>query len=108
MERTKLQQAELDRIEKDILILIFGQEEIPAPTAEIMTALNINPNTYIKKLENKIIPVMKENGDMDGVMLNKLIRLWKPHIADIVNIPAETFRLSDKLFSFISVFFPGF
>lgn len=108
MERTKLQQTELDRIEKHILIMLFGQEEIPEPTAEIIKALNINPNDYIKKMENKLIPVMKENGDMDGVLLNKMIRLWKPNLADLLNIPSNTFRLSEKICSFISVIFPGF
>ena len=59
-------------------------------------------------MENKLIPVMKENGDMDGVLLNKMIRLWKPNLADLLNIPSNTFRLSEKICSFISVIFPGF
>lgn len=108
MERTKLQQAELDKIEKHILIMIFGQEDIPNPAAEIMTALNINPNDYVKKMENKLIPVMKENGDIDGALLNKMIRIWKPHIADLIRFPTEEFRLSEKICSYISLIFPGF
>lgn len=108
MERTKLQQIELDRIEKHILIMIFGQEQIPDVTAGILSALNINPNTYIKEFENRLIPVMKENGDIDGNLLNKVIRLWKPHIADYLNIPSDSFRLSDKICSYISILFPGF
>lgn len=108
MERTKLQQAELDKIEKHILIMLFGKEQIPDVTAGILTALNINPNSYVKEFEEKLIPVMKENGDIDGTLLNKLIRLWKPHIADYLNIPTDTFRLSEKICSYISILFPGF
>jgi len=107
MERTKLQQMELDRIEKHILVMMFGQEQIPDTTAGLITALNINPNNYIKEFEKKLLPVMKENGDIDGVLLNKMIRLWKPQIADIINIPYESFRLSDNIGRYIQLFFPG-
>lgn len=107
MERTKLQQVELDKIEKYVLIMFFGQEQIPEPTAGLMTAFNINPNVYIREFENKLLPVMKENGDIDGAMLNKIIRLWKPHIADIINFPYESFRLSENLGKYIRFFLPG-
>lgn len=107
MERTKLQQTELDRIERKILITIFGSEEIPETTAGILRVFNINPNVYIRELENKLIPVMKENGDIDGTMLTNMIRLWKPHLVDYLNLPSENFRLSDKMNNFISLFFPG-
>lgn len=107
MERTKLQQMELDRIEKHILVMMFGQEQIPDTTAGLMTVFNVNPNSYIKEFEKKLLPVMKENGDIDGTLLNKVIRLWKPQVADIIKIPYESFRLSDSIGRYIQLFFPG-
>lgn len=107
MERTKLQQAELDRIERKILIIIFGSEDIPETTAGILNAFSINPNIYIRDLENKLIPIMKDNGDIDGVLLNKMIRMWKPNLADYINLPSETFRLSDRINQLVSLLLPG-
>lgn len=108
MERTKLQQIELDKIEKSILIALFGKTEIPESTAVIMRCYNINPNQYIKKLEDTLIPLMKDNGEINGGTAKKMIRLLKPNIVDVLNIPDEDFKLSEKVSYYFSLFFPGF
>lgn len=108
MERTKQQQNELDTIERRILICLFGSENIPNSTAIGLRILNINPNDVIKKFENKMIPIMKKDGRIDGKILRKIIQFSKfSELTEFLNLPDEDFLLSDLICSIVSSFIPG-
>lgn len=108
MERTKQQQNELDKVEKRILIALFGKEDIPERTAIALRMMNINPNDIIRKFENIIIPIMKEDGIIDGKLLNKLLRMSKYfEITHIFTIPDADFCLSDICLTSLKGILPG-
>ena len=108
MERTIEQQNELDKIEKYVLITLFGSESIPESTSIALRMMNINPNDYIRKFENLMIPIMNDNGLIDGKMLKKLIYISKYNeIARIFTIPDNDFFLSDITINIIKTFIPG-
>lgn len=108
MERNKIQQNELDKVERKIITVLFGSENIPDKTSALLQIMNINPNNYIRKFENKILPIMKADGSIDGVMLKRLIQLSKYNgLSQIISIPEADFYLSDFVNSLISSLFPG-
>lgn len=107
MERTQLQQNELDRIERQILISLFGKEEIPNATAEMLRLARINPNDYIAMLEERLIPIMKESGRIDGGKLKAMITLFKPSICKYVDIPDGDFLLSENVGNLARLIVPG-
>lgn len=108
MERTKQQQNELDKVEKRILIALFGKEDIPEKTAIALRMMNINPNDIIRKFENTIIPVMKEDGIIDGKILKKILQMSKYYeITHIFTIPDADFYLSDICLSSLKDIIPG-
>lgn len=108
MERTKQQQNELDTVEKRILITLFGSESIPDSTAIGFKLLNINPNDYITKFENIMIPIMKKDGKLDGKMLKKIIQFSKYRdMLDFVSFPEDDFLLSDIIYTVLRNFIPG-
>lgn len=99
-------QNELDKIEKKVLIKLFGKETIPNKTAMLLSFLGINPNEYIKKFESTLKPIMKSNGAIDGPLLKNLISFTKfKEIINIVEIPNTDFFLSDYMESLINDFF---
>lgn len=108
MERTKLQQIELDKVEKHVLITLFGKEAIPEKTSIALRMMNINPNDIIKKFENLMIPIMKDDGIIDGKMLKKILQISKYNeIAHLFTIPDADFFLSDIYITAIKDFIPG-
>lgn len=108
MNRTVAQQNELDTVEKRILITLFGSETIPTSTAIGLKLLNINPNDYIQKFENTLIPVMKKDGKIDGKTLKKIIQVTKYRdILDYVFLPDDDFLLSEIIFTILEKFIPG-
>lgn len=104
---TQEQQNELDVIERRILILIFGSETIPEKTAVLLKLLKINPNDYIRKFENRLLPLMTESGDINGVMLKALIALKKPSLCSIIDIPDGNFRFSSMMSQIVGSLLPG-
>lgn len=105
---TNLQQNELDKIEKHILISLFGKESIPEPTAITFKLMNINPNKYIQKFENFMQPLMKENGQIDGKILKKIIQFSKyKNIFESFSIPDTDFYLSDMCITILQKIIPG-
>lgn len=108
MERNKIQQNELDKVERKIITVLFGGESIPDKTSALLQIMKINPNDYIRKFENKILPLMKNDGSIDGVMLKRLIQLSKYNeLLQIFSIPEADFYLSDFVNSMISALLPG-
>lgn len=108
MERTQQQQNELDKVERHILITMFGSENIPESTSIVLRMANINPNEYIRKFETFMIPFMNDDGLIDGKALKKLIRISKySKIADLFTIPDTDFYLSDVCISIVRTFIPG-
>lgn len=89
------QQMEVDEFEKIILKRLFGRTEIPDSTAMILKALRIDPNHYIREFEERIEPFLKETGECDGQFLKRTLKVWKPGIARIIDIPEQDFRLQD-------------
>ena len=108
MEKTILQQNELDKIEKLVLITLFGKESIPESTSVIFRLMKINPNNYIEKFENMMIPIMNDDGLIDGKMLKKLLYLSKYNeFINLFSIPDKDFYLSDIAVSIVQNFLPG-
>lgn len=106
--RTNAQQNELDTVEKRILITLFGSETIPNSTAIGLKLLNINPNEYIQKFENTLIPLMKKDGRIDGKMFKKVIQMTKYRdLLEYIPIPDDDFLLSEIIFTLLSKFIPG-
>lgn len=102
------QQSELDKIESKILILLFGSVAIPEKTSIALKMANVNPNEYIQMFENFMQPILKEDGQVDGIMLKKLIQFTK--YKDVVNlfaIPDTDFFLSEIIENIITSIFPG-
>ena len=60
-----------------------------------MNCLKINPNQYIQRFEKKIEPFLRQNGMVDGEFLTKMMKLWKPELAQTLEIPCSDFRLCD-------------
>ena len=106
---TKQQQNELDTIEKQILIALFGQDTIPDSTGLLFNIFGINPNKMIKEFEELICPIMNDDGSVSGNFLKKIISI-SPKYRDIlsfVKIPDGDFLVSNIIFEIISVFIPG-
>lgn len=99
------QQMELDEAEKLILKKIFGIECIPDKTAIVLQALKIDPNIYVKKFENKVIRFMAEDGKIDGKAINSMLKLWKPSLIEILEIPDNYFSLAIYLENLIYLLF---
>ena len=105
---TPTKQDELDRIERKIIIRLFGKEAIPDKTAVLFNILNIDPNKYIKMFEKKLSPMLNNDGTVSGSMLRKIIQFSKYRdILDVVQIPDEDFYLSSHIDSLIHTFIPG-
>lgn len=105
---TPTKQDELDRIERKIIIRLFGKEAIPDKTAVLFNILNIDPNKYIKMFEKKLSPMLNNDGTISGAMLRKIIQFSKYRdILDVVQIPDDDFYLSGQLDSLIKTFIPG-
>lgn len=101
-------QNELDKIESKILIKLFGQTAIPDNSAVVLKLFGIDPNTYIHLFEEKIKPIMKPNGTLDGKLLKKIISFSKyKDAAQIFNIPDSDFFLSDYIEPLFKKFIPG-
>ena len=108
MEKTIQQQNELDKIERHVLITMFGSERIPESTSIVLKMANNNPNEYIRKFENFMLPFMDDKGIIDGKSLKKIIRISKySQLADLFAIPDTDFYLSDICISIIRTFIPG-
>lgn len=105
---TEIQQNELDKIERRILISLFGSETIPEPTAIFLKMFNVNPNDYINKFENFISPFMNDLGMVDGTTLRKILSVSRySEVTKYLNIPNTDFYLSDVINSAIIKFIPG-
>ena len=105
---TEKQQNELDKIEKLVLITLFGKECIPESTSIALRMMNINPNNLIHKFESIMIPIMKDDGIIDGKMLKKFLQFSKYNeITRLFTIPDTDFYLSDICVSVINTFLPG-
>lgn len=108
MERTSLQQNELDRIESHVLISLFGSDRIPESTSIALRMMNINPNDYIHKFETIMLPVMDDDGMVDGKFLKKVIEMSKyREFAQLFTIPDNHFYLSDIVISILKSILPG-
>ncbi len=101
-------QEELDRIERKIIIRLFGKETVPDKPAVLFNILNIDPNKYIKMFEKKLSPMLNNDGTVSGAMMRKIIQLSKYRdILGVVQIPDEDFYLSGHIDSLIKTFIPG-
>lgn len=101
-------QDELDKIERKILIKLFGKESIPDKTAVLFNLFGIDPNKYIRLFEEKVKPLMKPDGSVDGAMLKKIVLFSKyKGIAEVISIPDGDFFLSEHIESLIKTFIPG-
>lgn len=87
------QKAEIDCFESAILRQVFGKPAIPDSLLKILKALRINPTRYKKLFEDSIEPYLRESGECDGQFLGKTLAVWKPKLADAINIPDKDFRL---------------
>lgn len=99
------QQNELDDAERFVLKKIFGKESIPDKTANVMQALKIDPNAYVKKFESKISPFMDDDGLVDGKAIKTMLKVWKPSLVDLLDIPDDFFNLSIYLENLIYLLF---
>lgn len=107
-EKADAKQEELDRIEKIVIIKLFGKETIPDKTAVLFNILNIDPNKYIKMFENRLSPMLDNDGKISGTVLRKVIQFSKyKDISRIIDIPDSDFFLSDYMESLITTFIPG-
>lgn len=102
-------QRELDTVEKQILVSLFGSEKIPDATGFLFSVFGINPNNLIKEFESFMIPIMNEDGSIDGSLIKKMLSVYPKFrkVLSFIEIPEGEFFLSDKIFQFINVFLPG-
>jgi hypothetical protein len=102
-------QRELDTVEKQILVTLFGTETIPDATGYFFNLVGINPNSIIADFEKMMLTVMNEDGSIDGVLLKKILSVYPrfKKILAFIEIPEEKFFLSDKIFQLINILFPG-
>lgn len=108
MQRTKIQQNELDTCERRILISLFGKEEIPELTATGLRILKINPNEVINRFEKLIIPMMTEEGKIDSKVCKRLLRCSKfGDILEFLTLPDDNFYLSDLIVKILGNIIPG-
>lgn len=104
----KTKQTELDEIERKILIKLFGKDCIPNKSAILLKMLNIDPNKFINAFENKLSPMMNDNGTINGETFKKIIMFTKyKDLLSIVDIPDSDFYLSEHINSLIKTFIPG-
>lgn len=104
----KKQQAELDKIENNILILLFGSKYIPESTAIIFKMFDINPNTYIQLFEKNLVLIMDEEGYVNGHKLIQLLKFSKfNEILNVLDIPSYPFLLSNNISNYIAKLIPG-
>lgn len=105
----KSQQLELDTIEKQVLILLFGSETIPDTTGTILSMYGINPNSLIREFEQRVSPFMNENGSINGNFIKKILLITPKYkkILNYIDIPDDDFFLSNKVFDIIKAILPG-
>lgn len=110
MKINSQQQLELDTIEKQILIFLFGQEVIPNTSATLLSIAGINPNSLINEFETKLSPFMNENGTINGDFIKKMLLItpkFRKFESIINTFPSDDFYLSSKIYDIIKIFFPG-
>jgi hypothetical protein len=102
-------QRELDAIEKQILVTLFGTETLPDATGYFFNLVGINPNSIIADFEKMMLTVMNEDGSIDGALLKKILSVYPRFgkLLSFIEIPEEKFFLSDKIFQLINILFPG-
>lgn len=103
------QQRELDTIEKQVLVCLFGSESIPDATGLVFGIMGINPNSIIKEFEALMLPIMNEDGSINGSLLKKVIGIYPKYkkILQFVDLPEDNFFLSNKIYDIVNIFFPG-
>ena len=105
---TAQQKFELDNIEEKILTILFGSVNIPETTAIALRIAKVNPNIYINKLESILLPIMQENGKINGILLKKLLMMSKyREIISYFVIPDSDFLLSDIVNDVVGKIIPG-
>jgi len=108
MQRTKIQQNELDTCERRILISLFGNETIPELAATGLRILQINPNEIINKFEKLIIPMMTDEGKIDSKICKRILRCSKfGDILEFISLPDDNFYLSDVIVKILGNIIPG-
>ena len=97
--------SNFDNLVKQIIGKNVLSDYLVGGTTDSFIGAHIAPR--IDQLEQNLYMVMQEDGKIDGIKLNAIIKSKKPFLSHFVNIPNEPFTLSDiaiKLTKYIGSF----